>query len=46
MKWLRQFNLENGSDIQFAGIDIPEAGGTIMPALEPVYEYTLKLTLK
>lgn len=43
MKWLRQFNLENGSDIQFAGIDIPEAGGTIMPALEPVYEYTLKV---
>ena len=41
MLWLREYNIKN--KIRFAGIDIPEAGGTIIPALSPLQEYIKKV---
>jgi len=42
MLWLREYNIKNKNKIRFAGIDIPEAGGTIIPALSPLHEYIRK----
>ncbi|ADD42388.1 erythromycin esterase family protein [Stackebrandtia nassauensis] len=35
LHWLR----EHGSGVRFVGIDIPEAGGSLLPALRPVAGY-------
>ena len=43
MKWLRQYNERQGFTINFAGIDIPEAAGDLLPALLPFYEYVEKV---
>lgn len=43
MLWLRDYNAANENEIRFAGIDIPEAGGTIMPALSPLRDYLRKV---
>lgn len=43
MNWLRVYNADNHSQIRFAGIDISEAGGTILPALLPIREYLKKV---
>ncbi|MCL2144755.1 MAG: erythromycin esterase family protein [Endomicrobia bacterium] len=42
MLWLREYNNTNKNKIRFAGIDIPEAGGTIIPALSPLQDYIKK----
>jgi erythromycin esterase len=42
MQWLRDYNCADKNKIHFAGIDIPEAGGTIIPALSPLHEYVKK----
>jgi erythromycin esterase len=43
MRWLREYNNANKNTIRFAGIDIPEAGGTIIPALLPLQAYIRKV---
>ncbi|MGV8091294.1 MAG: erythromycin esterase family protein [Mangrovibacterium sp.] len=43
MLWLREYNIANQHKIKFAGIDIPEAGGTILPALLPICDYLKKV---
>jgi len=43
MQWLREYNSANKNEINFAGIDIPEAGGTIIPALSPLCDYFRKV---
>ncbi|WP_454199790.1 erythromycin esterase family protein [Nocardia sp. Marseille-Q1738] len=37
--WLRRYNRNGGHPVDFVGIDIPQAGGTLRPALEPVADY-------
>ncbi|MFJ9620044.1 erythromycin esterase family protein [Streptomyces noursei] len=39
MHWLRDHNRTSGHALRFAGLDLPEAGGALRPALEPVAEY-------
>ncbi|MFJ9855037.1 erythromycin esterase family protein [Streptomyces sp. NPDC101150] len=39
MHWLRRHNRTSGHPLRFAGLDIPEAGGALRPALEPVADY-------
>ncbi|GLX01732.1 hypothetical protein Misp02_58180 [Microtetraspora sp. NBRC 16547] len=39
MHWLRHHNRASGHPLRFAGLDIPEAGGALRPALEPVADY-------
>ncbi|MEU5210333.1 erythromycin esterase family protein [Streptomyces sp. NPDC020742] len=39
MHWLRHHNRTSGHPLRFAGIDVPEAGGALRPALEPVADY-------
>jgi len=43
MKWLREYNADNQRRISFAGIDISEAGGTILPALLQIHDYLKKV---
>jgi erythromycin esterase len=39
MHWLRKYNRTSGYPLRFVGIDLPEAGGALRPALEPVAAY-------
>ncbi|ARF56575.1 erythromycin esterase family protein [Streptomyces gilvosporeus] len=39
MQWLRRHNRTSAHPVRFAGIDVPEAGGALRPALEPVADY-------
>jgi erythromycin esterase len=39
MHWLRRYNKASSTPVRFVGIDIPEAGGSLLPALNPVAEY-------
>ncbi|MFJ5676509.1 erythromycin esterase family protein [Streptomyces sp. NPDC093097] len=39
LHWLRRHNRESGHPLRFAGLDLPEAGGALRPALEPVGDY-------
>ncbi|SCK17966.1 erythromycin esterase family protein [Streptomyces sp. WMMB 322] len=39
MHWLRRHNRAGRHPLRFAGIDLPEAGGALRPALEPVADY-------
>ncbi|MGI9003303.1 MAG: erythromycin esterase family protein [Pseudonocardia sp.] len=39
LRWLRWHNQEISRPIRFVGIDLPEAGGTLRPALDPVADY-------
>ncbi|MFI0716394.1 erythromycin esterase family protein [Streptomyces inhibens] len=39
MQWLRHHNSTSKHPLRFAGIDVPEAGGALRPALEPVADY-------
>lgn len=39
ISWLRRHNRDSAHPVAFAGIDIPQAGGTLRPALEPVAAY-------
>ncbi|XVQ08869.1 erythromycin esterase family protein [Spirillospora sp. CA-255316] len=38
-RWLRRYNAAGGHPLRFLGIDVPQAGGTLRPALEPVAGY-------
>jgi erythromycin esterase len=38
-RWLRRYNRTAGRPLRFLGIDVPQAGGTLRPALEPVAGY-------
>ncbi|WP_020667501.1 erythromycin esterase family protein [Amycolatopsis nigrescens] len=38
-RWLRRHNTNSAAPLRFAGLDIPDAGGTLRPALEPVARY-------
>ncbi|MFD5871953.1 erythromycin esterase family protein [Streptomyces sp. NPDC060322] len=39
LRWVRRHNRTASSPVRFAGIDIPAAGGSLLPALEPVADY-------
>ncbi|MFJ9847291.1 erythromycin esterase family protein [Kitasatospora sp. NPDC101155] len=39
LKWLRSHNASAPHSVRFAGLDIPAAGGSLVPALEPVAAY-------
>jgi erythromycin esterase len=39
MRWLRRRNQRTSRPIRFAGIDLPEAGSALRPALDPAAEY-------
>ncbi|MFF2138703.1 erythromycin esterase family protein [Streptomyces sp. NPDC058193] len=39
LRWVRRHNRTASSPVRFAGIDIPAAGGSLLPALEPVARY-------
>ena len=38
-QWLRQHNMTSDTVVDFVGIDVPDAGGQLRPALEPVADY-------
>ncbi|MFC5748523.1 erythromycin esterase family protein [Actinomadura rugatobispora] len=38
-RWLRRYNATAARPLRFLGIDVPQAGGTLRPALEPVAGY-------
>ncbi|MEU6019476.1 erythromycin esterase family protein [Streptomyces sp. NPDC047515] len=39
LRWMRRHNRTNSPPVRFAGIDIPAAGGSLLPALTPVADY-------
>ncbi|MFC4112872.1 erythromycin esterase family protein [Nonomuraea zeae] len=39
LRWIRRHNATAGVPVRFAGIDIPAAGGSLLPALAPVAGY-------
>ncbi|MEV5598654.1 erythromycin esterase family protein [Streptomyces sp. NPDC052496] len=39
LHWLRRYNRTATLPVRFAGVDVPEAGGSLLPALAPVAEY-------
>ncbi|WAL68386.1 erythromycin esterase family protein [Amycolatopsis cynarae] len=39
LRWMRRHNATTGVPVRFAGIDIPAAGGSLLPALDPVADY-------
>ncbi len=39
LQWLRRNNAHASNPVRFAGLDIPAAGGSLLPALEPLSEY-------
>ena len=39
LRWIRHHNRTVSTPVRFAGIDIPAAGGSLLPALEPVAAY-------
>ena len=39
LRWIRHHNRTASTPVRFAGIDIPAAGGSLLPALEPVAAY-------
>ena len=39
LRWMRRHNATTGIPLRFAGIDIPAAGGSLLPALAPVADY-------
>lgn len=39
LRWIRQYNATTDIPVRFAGIDIPAAGGSLLPALGPVADY-------
>ncbi|GAA2415165.1 hypothetical protein GCM10010191_26630 [Actinomadura vinacea] len=38
-RWLRRHNTTSAHPLRFLGVDVPQAGGTLRPALEPVADY-------
>lgn len=39
LRWMRRHNATAAKPVRFAGIDIPAAGGSLLPALAPVADY-------
>ncbi|MEU9834452.1 erythromycin esterase family protein [Streptosporangium sp. NPDC048047] len=39
LRWMRRHNASAGVPVRFAGIDVPAAGGSLLPALAPVADY-------
>ncbi|BCJ38057.1 erythromycin esterase [Actinocatenispora thailandica] len=39
LRWLRRYNRDAARPVRFAGLDVPSAGGSLLPALEPVADY-------
>ncbi|MEV5652985.1 erythromycin esterase family protein [Nocardia sp. NPDC052254] len=39
LRWVRRHNATTTRPVRFAGIDIPAAGGSLLPALSPVADY-------
>ncbi|MEV6669152.1 erythromycin esterase family protein [Streptomyces sp. NPDC051162] len=39
LHWLRHHNRTAARPVRFAGVDIPAAGGSLLPALEPLTDY-------
>ncbi|MGW2815624.1 erythromycin esterase family protein [Streptomyces sp. NPDC001415] len=39
LRWIRRRNRTSSTPVRFAGIDIPAAGGSLLPALTPVADY-------
>ncbi|MGW0835732.1 erythromycin esterase family protein [Streptomyces prunicolor] len=39
LQWVRRHNRTASAPVRFAGIDIPAAGGSLLPALTPVADY-------
>jgi erythromycin esterase len=39
LRWMRERNRGARRPVRFAGIDVPEAGGSLAPALDPLVEY-------
>ncbi|MFI7054757.1 erythromycin esterase family protein [Streptosporangium canum] len=39
LRWIRRHNRTAAHPVRFAGIDIPAAGGSLLPALAPVTDY-------
>ncbi|RII16071.1 Erythromycin esterase [Streptomyces sp. YIM 130001] len=39
LRWVRQFNRGAERPVRFAGVDIPAAGGSLLPALLPVADH-------
>ncbi|MFB7550790.1 erythromycin esterase family protein [Streptomyces sp. NPDC056154] len=39
LRWMRGHNRADSSPVRFVGIDIPAAGGSLLPALAPVADY-------
>ncbi|MFD2765450.1 erythromycin esterase family protein [Micromonospora eburnea] len=39
LRWIRRHNATADVPVRFAGIDIPAAGGSLLPALAPVADY-------
>ncbi|GAA0838244.1 erythromycin esterase family protein [Streptosporangium amethystogenes subsp. fukuiense] len=39
LRWIRRHNAKAPRPVRFAGIDIPAAGGSLLPALTPVADY-------
>lgn len=39
LRWIRRHNATAATPVRFAGIDIPAAGGSLLPALSPVADY-------
>ncbi|WP_416562085.1 erythromycin esterase family protein [Nocardia testacea] len=39
LRWIRRYNTTAEVPVRFAGIDIPAAGGSLLPALVPVADY-------
>jgi erythromycin esterase len=43
VRWLRKYNENQETKIEFVGIDIPEAAGSLLPAFIPFAKYALKV---
>jgi erythromycin esterase len=39
LRWIRRHNRAAAKPVRFAGIDVPAAGGSLLPALAPVADY-------
>ncbi|MFG2226595.1 erythromycin esterase family protein [Streptomyces sp. NPDC048644] len=39
LRWMRRHNRTAAPPVRFAGIDIPAAGGSLLPALAPIADY-------
>ncbi|MFB6566515.1 erythromycin esterase family protein [Streptomyces noursei] len=43
LRWLRHHNRTAATPVRFAGVDIPAAGGSLLPALTPVADYLRRI---